>query len=291
MKKPLKSQNKFKNNKRSKKTRKHMRKIKGGGEFIMPEIVIPNPEEINLNYGSFTDLFNLEEYKNFTKNNVNKRGDLEWGIDITHLLLNKIYDNELKEIKFCLYGLYYHDSKNPDEKNKKKLITYLKSIYKKKDEIDSLESVDFWNKSKYFAISRIEGVVRYFKLMFYMRIDNFFTYYCKKGFGQILICTLLNLFKTLGNITVKLSPAFGIPNLKIVYEKYGFEFKPDDTKILKEMYSTIDILLEKCSLNIKDNYGDIKLILKLENDYIDTIELLLDSLTRDSLKLESYKKL
>ena len=109
MKKSSKNSKSYKKNfRKNKKTRNNMRKIRGGGNFIMPEIIIPE-EGFNIDYYNYlTNLSNLVGF-NLENNNKETRKAPNWGIDITHLLLKK-YSSDCN-----LYGLYYHDSKNPDK--------------------------------------------------------------------------------------------------------------------------------------------------------------------------------
>ena len=250
----------------------------------MPEIIIPD-EGFNIDYYNYlTNLSNLVGF-NLENNNKEIRKAPNWGIDITHLLLKKYSSN-------CnLYGLYYHDSKNPDKNNIDKIIYILKSKLIKRIELyrvnnamtfkipelegylSQITSEEFWAESKYFIICNLNGDVYKNKL----DINFLNTSLCKKGFGNILMCIYLNLFKSLTNINVSLESANDA--LISVYEKYGFTFQG------RHGMANINFLLVKCKSNTKEDYGNnIKLILKLESNYIDNMEPILDSIDKDRIK-------
>ena len=284
MKKSSKNSKSYKKNfRKNKKTRNNMRKIRGGGNFIMPEIIIPE-EGFNIDYYNYlTNLSNLVGF-NLENNNKETRKAPNWGIDITHLLLKK-YSSDCN-----LYGLYYHDSKNPDKNNIDKIIYILRSKLIKRIELfrkNAMEfkilelegyliqitSDEFWEKSKYFIICNLNGKIHKSKL----EINFLNTSLCKKGFGNILMCIYLNLFKSLTNINVSLESANDA--LISLYEKYGFTFAAG-----RNGMANINHLLVKCESNTKEDYGNIKLILVLESKYINNMEPILDSIDKDRIK-------
>jgi len=240
-------------------------------EIKIPEIIIPNKSEINV------DQFSKLNLTSSVSAGVHETAR-EYNIKMTHVLL-KIYPNKPNYYDF--YGLYYHDASNPDDEQikmiKKIIIDEIKSVIELKengefpeieikkeyDKIDKVNSNIFWNESKYFVVGHI-----YFKCTQEIKliyIEKLIGWIMQKGSGLKMLCILLYVFFYIKNsdFIISLDPG----STKVVekfYQKIGFKCPGKCT--LNDMGT---LITKHCS-NCLDN---VKMIIQYGDDYLGTESL------------------
>ena len=207
----------------------------------------------------------------------------KYSIYMTHLLFKK------KDGNYMVWGLYYHDKSNPipeQIKMIKELITekcnknieYKKTHKLPEDEISNLQTIinninsdKFWkDTSRYYIVGEL--VFRCSNIE--MNISSFNTLNLEKGSGLKMLCTtLLFFYKKYPKLHIMLeSGGYDVTNK--FYKPLGFE---DDKLSLREghlliLNDILPLIQEKC----KYCSEDVKLILKNNNEFIDSSEKMIE---------------
>jgi hypothetical protein len=239
-------------------------------EIVIPDIIIPSYKyQSNL----ITNIY--EYYHNY---DINVR---EFEIDLTHFVFRVTKENQKNIITFL--GLYYHDCKNPDSNNihiiKKSLshkfeeiIHNLESIGHSTAEVEAkltiINSEEFWSKSNFFYIGKILCNLSENNLA----IVELYGLLLKKGYGHIMLCTLLNIFFSnvkFTNLNINLFSATDAVAEKF-YTKIGF-----NCDFFNMCNSNINTLIQYCAGKCDSN---IKLILEDDDGYYTDLDDFLSKL-------------
>jgi hypothetical protein len=239
------------------------KKMKGGDDFIMPEIIIPEPPIPAIFFGNEDYTTNLTLYKNIFKleDNNKKIRETIGGIDVTHLYFNKSHPN------YFISGLYYYDStKNLDEDTitnmnriKKHLIYQINIKLKTLSQVEDTELIFNLEKAKLDNELYGQGV---------------YTYFANKGFAHLFVCLILNIFKlilsekTIQKLKISLTAEY--PEVNKIYEGFGFKInenrKQNNFNSRKIYSSDIPTLLSTCSTK-SYNYTKYKIIIAIAPEF------------------------
>ena len=237
-------------------------------DVIIPDVIIPDDELPIIN----------DPIYDIRHGYVSGKHKREYSIYMTHILFKK------KDGNYMVWGLYYHDKSNPipeQIKMIKELITekcnknieYKKTHKFPEDEISNLQTIinninsdKFWkDTSRYYIVGEL--VFRCSDIE--MNISSFNTLNLEKGSGLKMLCTtLLFFYKKYPKLHIMLESG-GVDVTNKFYKPLGFKYdtlsRGKDLLILNDI---LPLIQEKC----KYCSEDVKLILKNNNEYIDSSE-------------------
>ena len=185
-------------------------------------------------------------------------------LPLTHVLL---LDN-------IFFGIYYYDPINYNPVHVESIKNILIPIYnmryklttndKFKNYHNEITNQDYWNTSRYFIIS---------ELMYNINNNNITIVTLNGGLlekdsGHLFLCLFLNLIRDIFNedISINLNASTSTVRKKF-YEKIGF----DCNKHTNDCNATINNLIINCNTNNKNNFDNIKIMLKIKDIYYNNL--------------------